>query len=145
MKHLIKRIVPGLLAAVLLAGAVPAYAEEDGTRFRDVSANAYYADAVEWAVTEGVTKGTSGSTFSPGSTVTRAQAVTFLWRAAGQPEPSASAPTFTDAANQSAYYYKAVRWAAEKGTTNGVTATTLDIWRNCSSILSSRGCSVALP
>ena len=62
MKHLIKRIVPGLLAAVLLAGAVPAYAEEDGTRFRDVSANAYYADAVEWAVTEGVTKGTSGST-----------------------------------------------------------------------------------
>ena len=86
MKHLIKRILPGLLAAVLLAGAVPAYAEEDGTQFRDVSANAYYADAVEWAVTEGVTKGTSGSAFSPGSTVTRAQAVTFLWRAAGQPE-----------------------------------------------------------
>ena len=112
MKHLIKRIVPGLLAAVLLAGAVPAYAEEDGTRFRDVSANAYYADAVEWAVTEGVTKGTSGSTFSPGSTVTRAQAVTFLWRAAGQPEPSASAPTFTDAADRNSYYYKAVRWAA---------------------------------
>ena len=124
MKHLIKRIVPGLLAAVLLAGAVPAYAAEDGTQFRDVSANAYYADAVEWAVTEGVTKGTSGSTFSPGSTVTRAQAVTFLWRAAGQPEPSASAPTFTDAANRNSYYYQAVRWAAEEGITNGVTATT---------------------
>ena len=124
MKHLIKRIVPGLLAAVLLAGTVPAYAEEDGTRFRDVSANAYYADAVEWAVTEGVTNGTSGSTFSPGSTVTRAQAVTFLWRAAGQPEPSASAPTFTDAADRNSYYYQAVRWAAEEGITNGVTATT---------------------
>ena len=121
MKQFIQRILSGLLAAALLA--VPAYGTENGTQFRDVSDSAYYADAVEWAVTEGVTKGTSGSTFSPGSTVTRAQAVTFLWRAAGQPEPSASAPIFTDAANQNSYYCKAVRWAAAEGITNGVTAT----------------------
>ena len=121
MRHFWKRAIPGLLAAAMLA--VPAQAAGSGSRFDDVSANAYYADAVEWAVKEGVTNGTSDSTFSPASTVTRAQAVTFLWRASGEPEPSAGAPTFTDADDQSAYYYKAVRWAAEKGITNGVTAT----------------------
>lgn len=121
MKHFLKRALPGFLAVAMLA--VPTQAADNGSQFEDVSANAYYAEAVEWAVKKGVTKGTSDSEFSPASTVTRAQAVTFLWRAAGEPEPSAGAPTFNDTADQNAYYYKAVRWAAGEGITNGVTAT----------------------
>ena len=117
MKHLIKRIFPGLLAAVLLAGAVPAYAAEG--QFTDVSDNAYYADAVEWAVAQGVTGGTSETTFSPGDTVTRAQAMTFLWRAAGSPQPDSTVSPFVDVSPE-AYYYVPVLWASENGITGGV-------------------------
>ena len=91
--------------------------------FSDVHESDYFAEAVEWAVSVGVTTGTTDSTFSPAASVTRAQAVTFLWRAAGSPEPAATSSPFADAADQSAYYYKAVLWAAEQGITNGVSAT----------------------
>ncbi len=91
--------------------------------FADVSTGDYYGDAVAWAVGAGITTGTSADTFSPDAAVTRAQAVTFLWRAAGSPEPTATSSPFTDAADPSAYYYKAVLWAAEQGITNGVSAT----------------------
>ena len=91
--------------------------------FSDVHAGDYFAKAVEWAVERGITTGTSATTFSPEATVTRAQAVTFLWRAAGSPEPAATASPFADAADPSAYYYKAVLWATEQGITNGVSAT----------------------
>ena len=80
----------------------------------------YYADAVVWAKETGVTGGTSATTFSPGSTVTRAQAVTFLWRAAGSPQPAAETSPFTDVTDTSAYYYDAVLWATEQGITGGV-------------------------
>ena len=86
--------------------------------FTDVAANAYYAKAVLWAVENGITKGTSATTFSPDASCTRAQGVTFLWRANGTPAASAAA-SFTDVAAD-AYYAPAVAWAAEKGVTGGV-------------------------
>ena len=76
-------------------------------------------DAIEWAVANGVTNGTTNTTFSPDSTCTRAQIVTFLWRAEGQPEPGPGDNPFEDVA-EGQYYYKAVLWAVEKGVTNGV-------------------------
>ena len=90
--------------------------------FADVPSGAYYADAVAWAVSKGVTTGTSASTFSPDAACTRAQVVTFLWRAMGCPEPAGSA-SFADVAAGS-YYSKAVAWALEKGITTGTSATT---------------------
>ena len=90
------------------------------TGFTDVSADAYYADAVVWAVENGVTQGTGNGAFSPNATVTRAEAVTFLWRAAGSPDPSTSASPFTDVTDPDAYYYDAVLWAAEQNITGGV-------------------------
>ena len=93
------------------------------TGFVDVPANAYYADAVKWAVEKGITTGTSATTFSPEASCTRAQMVTFLWRAAGSPAPKATTTAFTDL-DKSAYYYDAVLWAVEQGITTGTSATT---------------------
>ena len=90
--------------------------------FTDVSTGAYYYDAVLWAVANGVTNGTSATTFSPDVTVTRAQMVTFLWRSHGAPRATGSNP-FTDV-SADAYYYDAVLWAVANGVTNGTTATT---------------------
>ena len=100
-----------------------AAASPTGAGFSDVHESDYFADAVAWAVNAGITTGTSATTFSPEATVTRAQAVTFLWRAFGSPEPAATSSPFADVADQSAYYYKAVLWATEQGITNGVSAT----------------------
>ncbi|WP_294511393.1 S-layer homology domain-containing protein, partial [uncultured Intestinimonas sp.] len=143
MKKLVRRLLPLLLAAVLLAGAVPAWAagsvpdpsptpetlnqkvlmdRYDGnpitititnidavslaggqvSGFSDVAVTDYFSDAVKWAVEEGVTQGTGNGAFSPKSTVTRAEAVTFLWRAAGSPAPKTSASSFSDVTDQNA-------------------------------------------
>ena len=91
--------------------------------FVDVSADAYYYDAVLWAAEEGITGGTDAVHFSPDVACTRAQAVTFLWRADGSPEPKSIVMTFEDVAVD-AYYYDAVLWAVENGITAGTTATT---------------------
>ena len=91
--------------------------------FTDVPAGAYYADAVKWAVAEGITSGTSPTTFSPNSSCTRAQMVTFLWRAAGSPEPESDYEPFRDVPKD-AYYRKAVLWAAGEGITSGTSAAT---------------------
>ena len=91
--------------------------------FADVSSDSYCADAVKWAVENGVTNGTTAATFSPNAACTRAQIVTFLWRAAGSPAPKTTVNPFTDVAAD-AYYAKAVLWAVENGITNGTTATT---------------------
>lgn len=93
------------------------------TSFADVPANAYFADAVKWAVDKGITNGLSDTMFGPYASCTRAQIVTFLWRAAGSPEPK-TVSSFTDVP-ASAYYAKAVAWAIENGITNGMTETTL--------------------
>ena len=92
------------------------------TGFADVPANAYFADAVEWAVDKGITNGLSDTMFGPYESCTRAQIVTFLWRAAGSPELKAMS-NFSDVP-ASAYYAKAVAWAVENGITNGMTETT---------------------
>ena len=91
--------------------------------FVDVPADAYYYDAVLWAVKEGITNGTSATTFSPDASCTRAQMATFLWRAAGSPEPKGISNPFTDVAADT-YYAKAVQWAVEQGITTGTSATT---------------------
>ena len=91
--------------------------------FTDVPTSAYYYDAVLWAVENGVTEGTSATTFSPDMSCTRAQMVTFLWRAAGSPEPVTTTNPFTDV-NSGVYYYDAVLWAVEQGITSGTSATT---------------------
>ena len=67
-----------------------------------------------------ITTGTTATTFSPASTVTRQEAVTFLWRAMGRPEPTSSVSTFTDVTDSGAYYYDAILWATEEGLVNGV-------------------------
>ena len=90
--------------------------------FTDVKAGAYYEDAVKWAVDKAVTSGKTVTTFAPNESCTRAQAVTFLWRAAGSPEPTASEMTFTDVKADS-YYDKAVLWAVENKITSGMSDT----------------------
>lgn len=93
---------------------------QDDSAYNDViDKNEYYYDAVNWATLAGVTQGTSDTTFSPNQSCTRAQLVTFLWRAAGSPEPETSENPFTDVAAGS-YYEKAVLWAVENNITNGV-------------------------
>ena len=89
--------------------------------FYDVPNGAYFCEAVKWAVDKGITNGLSDTMFGPYESCTRAQIVTFLWRAAGSPEPKA-ASSFTDVP-ANAYYAKAVAWAVENGITNGMTAT----------------------
>ena len=97
--------------------------EEPDLFFVDVPTSAYYYDAVYWAAENGVTYGTSATTFSPDVIVSRAQMVTFLWRAHGSPEPRSSVNPFTDITSDM-YYYDAVLWAVENGVTNGTSATT---------------------
>jgi len=85
--------------------------------FTDVNPHTYYYDAVQWAVTSGITAGTSNTTFSPNAICTRAQIITFLWRASGSPEPAGTA--YVSDVRPSDYYYKAVLWAAENGMSGG--------------------------
>lgn len=106
---------------------------EDNTMlnyFVDVFANDYYYDAVLWAVENGITNGTSATTFSPSNPCTRAQMATFLWRAAGSPEPVGSTNPLVDV-SADAYYAKAVQWAYEQGITGGTSATTFSPDETC--------------
>ena len=109
-----------LLAVLALCLSLTAFAEgeEEVLSFTDVTEEDYFAEAVDWAVQAGITNGVGGGLFAPESTVTRAQAVTFLWRMAGQPEPG-EAETFTDV-EAGSWYETAVLWAVEQGITNGV-------------------------
>ena len=91
--------------------------------FTDVAEGAYYADAVAWAIQNKVTSGVSATTFAPNASCTRGQMVTFLWKAAGSPEPKSLTTAFTDV-KSGAYYEKAVAWAVENKVTTGTSATT---------------------
>lgn len=91
--------------------------------FHDVSRFDYFYDAVKWAAENGIASGTGRYTFSPDAVCTRAQTVTFLWRAAGSPMPRYRTCAFTDVDARD-YYYNAVLWAVEQGITTGLTATT---------------------
>ncbi len=99
--------------------------------FVDVATGSYYEDAVDWAVENGITKGTDDTHFSPDSSCTRAQAVTFLWRTAGSPASKTSTMPFTDVPVGS-YYYDAVLWAVENGITKGTSNTTFSPNMTCS-------------
>jgi hypothetical protein len=91
--------------------------------FEDVPVGSFYFDPVQWAVDEEITAGTTPTTFDPNGKCMRAVVVTFLWKAAGSPEPTITENPFTDV-KESAYYYKAVLWAYENKVTSGLTATT---------------------
>ena len=93
------------------------------TGFTDVPSSAFYAAAVDWAVEQGITNGTSATTFSPNITCTRGEMVTFLWRAAGSPAAENTSNPFADV-QPGAFYYEAVLWAAEQGITLGTSETT---------------------
>ena len=98
--------------------------------FVDIATGGYYEDAVDWAVENGITQGTDDTHFSPDGICTRAQAVTFLWRAAGSPEPKTNTMPFTDV-NAGSYYYDAVLWAVENGITEGTSDTTFSPNATC--------------
>ena len=99
--------------------------------FVDVATGSYYEDAVDWAVGNGITQGTDDTHFSPDGICTRAQAVTFLWRAAGSPKPETRTMPFTDVPAGS-YYYDAVLWAVENGIAKGTSDTTFSPNMTCS-------------
>ena len=122
MKAITNKIFSLILSASMLASLLPVSALAAG--FSDVPQGAYYEDAVDWAVENNITAGTSGMEFSPDKTCTRAQAVTFLWRANSQPSAAESNP-FADVAAGS-YYADAVQWAVANGITSGTSATAFD-------------------
>ena len=107
---------------VTVAATFKAAAPTGKNPFIDVPAGSYYEDAVIWAVDKGITAGTSATTFNPNGICTRAQAVTFLWRAAGSPAPKTKVMPFTDVPAGS-YYETAVLWAVENGITKGTSDT----------------------
>ena len=124
-------------------GAVKSYTFEDvktshtievtfakAAAFVDVPAGSYYEDAVAWAAANGITTGTDATHFSPDGSCTRAQAVTFLWRAAGSPAPKAATMPYTDIPAGS-YYRDAVLWAVENGITKGTSETTFSPDATC--------------
>ncbi len=92
--------------------------EKDENPFTDVPENMYYYKAILWAVEQGITTGTSATTFSPEATCTRGQVATFLWRACGKPAPKGNENPFSDVP-QTVYYYQPILWAVENGITNG--------------------------
>ena len=109
--------------------------------FTDVGADAYYAEAVKWAVDKSITSGTSATTFSPSDTCTRAQILTFLWRAVGAPKAAASNPFYD--VKTSDYYYDAAVWASKNGMVAGKkfegntpctrASTVMYMWQNAGS------------
>ena len=107
---------------VTVEAAFKASAPTGKNPFVDVPAGSYYEDAVIWAVDKGITTGTSATTFNPNGICTRAQAVTFLWRAAGSPAAKSAVMPFTDV-KAGSYYYDAVLWAVENGITKGTSDT----------------------
>lgn len=123
-----KRITCLLIVFALIVALLPVGAYAAG--FTDVEANSFYAQAVDWAVAEGITSGTSGTAFSPKLGCTRAQVVTFLWRYAGMPAPKTAALPFGDVPKDQ-YYAQAVLWAVERGITSGTSDTTFSPDKTC--------------
>lgn len=107
-------------------------APEKTNPFTDVAKDAYYYDAVLWALENNITTGTTATTFSPNATCTRGQVVTFLWRAVGCPEPITTENPFTDVTEKD-YFYKPILWAVEHGITTGTSDTTFSPGDTCTS------------
>ena len=126
-----KKILSIILMGVLLLSALPfASGAAAGASFADLEAGWYYLDAVAWAVERKITTGTTPTTFEPNSNCLREHAVTFLWRAAGEPLPKNQSNPFTDVP-KGAYYYNAVLWAVENGITTGTSDTTFGPQETC--------------
>ncbi len=115
-----KRVISFMFCLIMI-GQCAMFVSASG--FTDVKAGSYYESAVEWAVGLGITTGKSDTKFAPNDTCTRAEAVTFIWRTKGCPEPKSNYNPFTDV-KEKHYFYKAVIWAVENGITNGMTPTT---------------------
>ena len=127
-----KKLTSLILALIMCVGMLVSVATPiSASKFTDVADGQWYTEAVNWAVNRGVTTGTSETTFSPDMTCDRAQAVTFIWRALGSPEPSTTVHPFSDV-KSSDYFYKPVIWALENGVTTGTTATTFAPTMKCS-------------
>ncbi len=109
--------------------AKPTSSAAKASAFTDVPANAYYAEAVAWAVQKGITSGTTETTFTPGNPCHRGHAATFLWRANGSPNPKSTKSPFTDVTDGP--FYKAILWAVEQGIMQGKTATTFEPTAPC--------------
>ncbi|MCH5352932.1 MAG: S-layer homology domain-containing protein, partial [Acutalibacter sp.] len=107
----------------------PPSPDEEPT-FKDVPATSYFFNAVEWGVANNIVAGTTATTFSPEALATRAQFVSFLWRASGRPEPQSTVNPFTDV-KESDYFYKAVLWAVENKIVSGTSATTFSPNSTC--------------
>ena len=116
--------------AVRMLEAALEESEKPVNPFTDVKEGSFCYDPVLWAVKKGITNGTSATTFEPNTSCNRGQVVTFLWRAAGSPEPKSTTNPFTDV-KEGKFYYKAVLWAVEKGITKGMTATTFEPDTKC--------------
>jgi|GEM_PF-4794483 len=123
-----RRILAVLLAAMLLMAVCPAALA--ASPFRDVQETDDCYDAVLWALDKGVTNGMSDTTFAPETICNRGQVVTFLWRAAGEPEPRDPSNPFIDV-EAGSFYEKAVLWAVENGITNGTSETTFSPTLTC--------------
>lgn len=114
-----KRLLSLCLALALCLGLTIPAAAADGENenpvnpYTDVEKTSPYYQGILWAAEQGITNGTTTSTFSPAAPCTRAQIAVFLWRAAGSPEPKSMENNYMDVTDTSAYYYKAVQWAAE--------------------------------
>ncbi|MBQ9044970.1 MAG: S-layer homology domain-containing protein [Oscillospiraceae bacterium] len=106
-----------------LVAAARSFGVNNQTPFNDVRTSDYFYKPILWALKNGITQGTSTTTFSPNDTCTRAQVVTFLWRSAGSPNPKSAGNPFADV-DTGSWYGKAVLWAVEQGITQGTSATT---------------------
>lgn len=136
----IQNILPGVVQEEVIPISEK-NVEYENAGFTDVSKDAYYSKAVDWAVAKNITAGTSSNSFSPDDTCTRAQILTFLWRASGSPKPT-SQNSFTDV-SETDYYYDAAIWASEKGMVTGTmfegdtpctrSATVMYLWQNVGS------------
>jgi len=119
----IGKVLAVLLSFAMVMGMLPVAVMASDMIFRDVAEDAWYYDAVSWAVKNGITSGVANGLFGPDNTCTRGQVVTFLWKAAGAPEPEGTATSFTDVSSDD-YFYKSVLWAVENGVTGGTSPTT---------------------
>lgn len=113
-----KRTIAILITIIAIIQCFSMVSFAEAPNFTDVPENAWYAEAVKWAVENNITAGTSSTTFNPKQICTRAQIVTFIWRAAGSPTTNDVTNPFIDV-NENAYYYKAILWAVKNGITSG--------------------------
>lgn len=126
MKKYITNMALAITTLLLLTTFATAASQVEATAFTDVPVDIWYTEPVTWAISQGITTGTSSTTFSPNETCTNAQVITFIWRACGEPEPDIDNP-FADVTADK-YYYEPALWAYEN---NIVTGSSFDPNKPC--------------